>query len=106
MSLVDWAYLGANFLWVLGLSMILAGVSYHVWLSQQRHRPIAKQFRAASWSLALHTGVALVLLAITVMPRSERWFVRLIALVGALVLASLGTHDWWTARGQRHEVGP
>jgi 4-hydroxybenzoate polyprenyltransferase len=94
MSLVDWAYLGANFLWVLGLSMILAGVSYHVWLSQQMHRPIATQFRTASWYLTLNTGLALVLLSITVMPRSERWFVRLAALIIAVAFVSVGVRRW------------
>lgn len=101
MSLVDWAYLGANFLWVLGLSMILAGVSYHVWLSQEVGRPLGAEFRAMSWSLTLNAGLALVLLSVTVMPRSERWFVRLLALIGALTLVSLVTLEWWTARERR-----
>ena len=90
MTVIDWAYLGAHFLWIFGLSVILAAFSYHTWLSREMGRPFASQFRERSWRIAFSAGLSLILLSITVMPRSERWFTRLIALVIALVFAWRG----------------
>jgi len=93
MTVIDWAYLGAHFLWIFGLSLILAAFSYHTWLSQEMRRPFSAQFRERSWRLAVNAGLSLMVLSITVMPRSERWWTRLIALIIALVFASLGVRE-------------
>ena len=98
MTAIDWAYLGAHFLWIFGLSLILAAVSYHTWLDQEMRRPFSAQFREPSWQLAINVGLSLMALAITVMPRNERWFIRLIALVIALMLAALGLRGFFGRR--------
>jgi hypothetical protein len=98
MTAIDWAYLGAHFLWIFGLSLILAALSYHTWLSQEMRRPFSAQFRERSWQLAVNVGLSLMALSITVMPRNERWFIRLIALIAALIFASFGARGWWQAR--------
>ena len=90
MTVIDWAYLGAHFLWIFGLSLILAAFSYHTWLGQETGRPFSLRFRERSWRVAFNAGLSLMLLSITVMPRSERWFTRLTALVIALVFAWRG----------------
>ena len=95
MTAIDWAYLGAHFLWILGLALILAAFSYHTWLSQDMQRPFSAQFRERSWQLAVNAGLSLMVLSITVMPRSERWWTRLIALVVALGFASLGARGFF-----------
>ena len=98
MTAIDWAYLGAHFLWIFGLSLILAALSYHTWLVQEMRRPFSAQFREPSWQLAVNVGLSLMALAITVMPRNERWFIRLIALVIALMFAALGLRGFFGRR--------
>ena len=98
MTVLDWAYLGAHFLWIFGLSLILAAFSYHTWLSQEMRRPFSAQFRERSWQSAVSAGLSLMLLSITVMPRSERWFTRLIALVIASGFALLGMRGFFRLR--------
>jgi hypothetical protein len=98
MTLIDWAYLGANFLRIFGLSIILAAFSYHAWLRQQHGRPLSALFRERSWRAALYAGLSLMIVAITVMPRSERWFIRLGALVIALTFAAAGVRTLWQRR--------
>ena len=93
MTVIDWAYLGAHFLRIFGLSLILAAFSYHTWLSQEMQRPFAAQFLERSWQSAVNAGLSLLLLSITVMPRSERWFTRLSALVIASGFALLGMRE-------------
>jgi peptidoglycan/LPS O-acetylase OafA/YrhL len=89
MTAVDWAYLGAHFLWIFGASLILAAFSYHVWLAQETGRPISAELREPSWRLALNIGLSLIVVTITVMPRSERWWTRLTALIIAFGFACL-----------------
>ena len=93
MTVIDWAYLGAHFLWIFGLSLILAAFSYHTWLSQELQRPFSAQFRERSWQLAVNAGLSLMLLSITVMPPNERWWTRLTALMIALAFASRALRD-------------
>lgn len=94
MTALDWAYLGAHFLRIFGLSLILAAFSYHVWLKQETGRPFSEEFLQPSWRLAVNVGLSLIAVSITVMPRSERWFTRLIALLFALTFASFGVLRW------------
>jgi hypothetical protein len=93
MTAVDWAYLGANFLWIFGLSLILAAVSYHTWLTQETGQPFAAQFRSRGWRVAVTIGLSLMPLSVTLMPRSERWFVRLIALAISMTLAAIALRN-------------
>jgi peptidoglycan/LPS O-acetylase OafA/YrhL len=81
MDILDWAYMGAHFLWIFGLSLIVAVFSYHRWRALEMQRPTSAIFGERSWNVADNIGLALMPLAITVMPRSERWFVRLFALI-------------------------
>ena|SRR5512144_2713824 len=94
MTAIDWVYLGANFLWIFGLSLILAAVSYHSWLTEEHGQPFAAQFRLRGWQIAVNAGLALMPLAITFMPRNERWFVRLFALVVSMAFAALAVRAW------------
>jgi hypothetical protein len=95
MSVIDWAYLGAHFLRIFGLSLILAAFSYHTWLSQEMRRPLSAQFRERSWQLAVNIGLSLVAVSITVMPRNTRWWTRLTALIIALALGSIGVRGFF-----------
>lgn len=85
--MIDWPYLAVHFLWILGLSAIVAAFSYHDWLRREARRPLARQLREPSMRLALNGGLALVAIAIAIMPRSERWWTRSIALVAGLLFA-------------------
>jgi hypothetical protein len=91
---IDWFFVAINFLWILGLSTILAAFSYHTWRHQVTGRPLALQFRARAWRLSFDGGVVLVALAVALMPRSERWWTRLIALAVAAMFAWAGLQAW------------
>jgi hypothetical protein len=78
--------------------MILAAFSYHTWRCQDAHRPLSAQFRERSWRLAVNAGLSLMLVSITVMPRNERWFVRLFALIVSFAFAVNGALGWWRTR--------
>ena len=93
MTIVDWAFAGANLLWIIGLSLIVAAFSYHVWLSQESGRRLVEELTAASWHVAVNVGLSLAAVSITVMPRNERWWTRLAALVLALAFAFRATLD-------------
>lgn len=101
MTILDFAYIGAHFLWIFGLSLILAAFSYLSWLGRETRRPFSALFSESSWHVALNIGLSLMVLSITVMPRSERWFIRLIALVISLVFASVGLRSFFEARKGR-----
>jgi hypothetical protein len=98
MTILDFAYIGAHFLWIFGLSLILAAFSYLSWLGREMRRPFSALFSESSWNVALNVGLSLMVLSITVMPRSERWFIRLVALIAALIFASFGARSWWQTR--------
>ena len=101
MTFIDWAYVGAHFLWIFGLSLILAAFSYHTWRCQERGLPVSVQLRETSWRTSLLIGLSFMVVSITVMPQSERWFVRLAALLLALMFASLAIRAF--VRGRRAE---
>ena len=88
MTALDWYFLAANFLWVIGLSIILATFSYQNWRRLEQQRPLADLLRHPEWGLALHSGLSLAAVSIVIMPRSERWFIRAIALGFALLFAT------------------
>jgi hypothetical protein len=94
MTSLDWYFALANFLWILGLSTILASFSYQNWLRQQSGRPLALQLRERSWLIALDAGLSFVAIAVAIMPRSERWYTRLTALVISSVFALAGLWVW------------
>src|SRR6476646_7862731 len=98
MTALDWAYLGAHFLRIFGLSLILAAISYHTWLDQETRRSFFAQLREPSWQLAVNVGLSLMAVSITVMLRNERWFIRLIALIIALMFAALGLRGFFRLR--------
>lgn len=94
MTPLDWYLAAAHFLWILGLSIIVAAFSYHAWRAHEELRPMILQLRARSWIIAFDAGLNLVAVAVAIMPRSERWFVRAIALLIAMALAGAGLRTW------------
>ena len=75
MTPLDWFLAAAHFLWILGLSIIVAAFSYHAWRAHEDLRPMILQLRARSWIIAFDAGLILIAVAVAIMPRSERWFV-------------------------------
>ena len=104
MTVIDFGYLAAHFLWVFGLSVVLAAVSYHTWWLRERGQPIAAQFRMPGWWLAVNVGLALMPLTISVIPRNERWFVRLFALILSMGFASQALRYWLRRNADREIV--
>jgi peptidoglycan/LPS O-acetylase OafA/YrhL len=95
MTPLDWFLAAAHFLWILGLSIIVAAFSYHAWRAHEDLRPLMLQLRARSWIIACNAGLVLVGVAVAIMPRSERWFIRAIALLMAMAFAGAALRIWW-----------
>lgn len=88
--MIDWLYVAVNCLWILGLATVVAAFSFHNWQRQVLKRPLGVQLRERSWQVSLGAGLSLVGLSLAVMPRSERWYVRLVALSFAVGCAWMG----------------
>ena len=101
MDILEWAYMGAHFLWIFGLSLIVAAFSYHRWRTLEMQQPISAIFSESSWNVVVNIGLSLMPLAITFMPRSERWFVRLFALIISAGFALQAVRAWWQSDRSR-----
>jgi hypothetical protein len=90
--MIDWVLVGLHALWILGLSIMLAVVSFHNWLRQESGRTFSEQMRVPTCMLPLNAGLWLVTLSFVLLPMF-RWWER--ALWGALLVAT--TERFWRA---------
>jgi hypothetical protein len=89
---IDWASLGANAVWVLGLSIVLAALSYRAWLaSAARGRTAADGSSAESWRVPGAFGMLLATLGWAA-AQAGHWWTR------ALCLALAVSFAWDVAR--------
>ena len=82
--MIDWQVL-FNLLWVLGLALILAALSYADWLAHVRGLRTRKLLGAPTFQHALFTGLGLVSLGLLLLSRG--WLERLLWAGLVLVLA-------------------
>jgi hypothetical protein len=57
---IDWARILANGIWVLGLALMLADLSYQYWLSGERGWPLREMWRGFTERLTTWIGLALI----------------------------------------------
>ena len=60
--MIDWWYVAANSLWIVGLSGVLAAFSYHDWLAKTTRRGCRDVFKARSFRLPWTSGMCLACL--------------------------------------------
>ena len=58
--MINWLSVVANSFWIVGLAIMLAGVSYHVWLAGQLNRPLRQQLGGAPFLRVAVVGLLLV----------------------------------------------
>jgi hypothetical protein len=93
--MIDWPHVLFNLLWVLGLALILAALSYTDWLTHVRGLRTRKLLGAPIFQLALFTGLGLVSLSLLL--QSRGWLERL--LWAGLILALAGCA--WSLQRER-----
>jgi hypothetical protein len=63
-NLVDWALVGRSALWLLGLSVVLAGLSFAEYRAAQQRRPMKEVLARPVYQQALSGGLGLVCLGL------------------------------------------
>lgn len=58
--MIDWLSVAANSLWILGCAVILAAVSYYVWVASQASQSILSQFEKPAFLTIFFLGLALI----------------------------------------------
>lgn len=71
-TVIDWFNVLANGLWILGLAVLLAAVSYHSWEAEERGRPLREQLGQDSFMRA--AWVSLILVGLGLAGTSGRWW--------------------------------
>ncbi len=67
--MIDWLRIVAHGLWVTGLALILAALSYHTWLAGQEGRSLRRELAGASFQRAVLGGVLLVSIGLSAISR-------------------------------------
>ena len=88
--MIPWRSVFFNFLWILGLAVLLADLGFHYWLAQREGSGLRAQFRLPSFQKGAWLGLGLfaVGLAGTV---DRAWEVVVWALLALVCLVSLIT---------------
>lgn len=59
-GMINWLSVVANSFWIVGLAIMLAGASYHLWLADQLNRPVRQQLSGAPFLRVAVAGLLLV----------------------------------------------
>jgi hypothetical protein len=57
---INWYSVLVNSFWVVGLSLLLAALSYHYWQAQVKQRPLRQQLNHLSFNVAFWLSFSLV----------------------------------------------
>ncbi len=63
--MIDWQSIVSNAFWILGLAVILAGLSYYYWLSEQLGRRLGDVLSKAPFLFVMMSGLLLVGIGLT-----------------------------------------
>lgn len=95
--MIDWHFVLAQGLWILGLSIVLAAFSYHSWVRQVRHKTPRAQMADPACRLMLNVGLSLVALGFMLLRNVAAWER---AAWGTIAMAGVW-HGWIAWRGVR-----
>ncbi len=88
--MIDWGNLAANALWISGLSLALAALSFAVWEANSYKEKIAARLRRPGYQTALNLAALLVCLGLA--GTADRWWkAALWLLLGVAFLAQTFT---------------
>ena len=94
-DLIDWKSLALHALWILGLSVIVAALSFHHWLARTNGRRLRDQLSARSWGVASSSGLMLFCLSFTIKAvgviESMLWALLFLAYLWRLVFLATST---------------
>lgn len=63
--MIDWQSVVSNAFWILGLAVILAGLSYYYWLSEQLGQRLGDVLSKAPFLIVMMSGLLLVGIGLT-----------------------------------------
>ncbi len=92
--MIDWPDLAFNSLWILGLAIILAAVSYHDWLAYRTGMRFRELLASPTWRGPFFGGTLLVCLGLALTGRV--WWEKLLWAGLALAFAWEGIELWRT----------
>jgi hypothetical protein len=98
-GMVDWFGLLANGLWILGLAVLLAAVSYHAWEAEVRGRPLREQLGGDQFGWV--AWLSLVLVGLGLALTSDRVWEMVIWGVFVLAAGYYGVKSWRGALGDK-----
>lgn len=85
--MINWYSIIANSFWLLGLAVVLAGLSYYYWLAVQTGRSLKDIFGASSFQRVIIFGALLVGVGLALTAGSLWQVILAIALIGVSVVA-------------------
>ena len=98
--MIDWVNLGVNSLWILGLAVFLASVSFASWEAVRRGERFLAVLDRTGYVVAISLGLGLF--AVSLALSSDQWWER--ALWVILVLG-FGAQAIWAVRRTRQPDG-
>ncbi len=96
LDLIDWRLVGFSALWIVGLAVVLAALSFADYRRAEARRRLRDVLRQPAYQLAVNLGLTLVCLGLTGSGRA--WWEAL--LWGGLALA-FGREAWLAGRRMR-----
>jgi len=98
--MIDWYALFANALWVIGLAVVLAAISWSFYAASRSAVSVRRQLAAPGFNLAASLGMMLVMLGLAL--QSEALWQIPIWLVMAVIFA----YKAWLAWQERNRLQP
>jgi hypothetical protein len=86
--MIDWFNLGANAVWVVGCSVVLAALSYASWEASLYQQKFSERLKPRGMQLAINLGGLLICLG-AALTRGEWWWMALWGLIGAICLVQV-----------------
>jgi hypothetical protein len=103
MNLIDWGGVAKNALWILGLAVILAGLSYADWWAGVNHQRLTTTLRSPLFQIPFNLGM--MLFAAGLASTSRSWW-EIGAWSVLLLLFAWQTIVSWQARRQTSHISP
>ena len=94
----DWIAVGTGSLWIAGLAIICAALSYAHWRARHTGERLRKIVGIRSYQVILNLGAAMVGMSLFLTARSL--WERVVWAVLTTVIAALGSSQWWAGWGE------
>jgi hypothetical protein len=75
--MIDWVNVALNALWIFGVAVLLAAVSYHRWLAAETSRRLRDVLSRSSWKISFSAGMSLICAGVGY-GLADRWWEHLV----------------------------